>query len=221
MKTPWDAGLDSKGVTVSPYTADSQREVTVRNIFRVIGEGPPRKDFETKRLMKTGGLVDVSISASRFSEHDGKPTGMLVILRDISVHKRASKDSLILPTDVDEPRGRPVPEGSHNRLIERVAPAMKELRRMLEAFDPKAIDSFHVMKPQVDVAGIELHVAELARLLWMYDFTECSDRITVSIGAGRTVPTSDASPFVLLEIADRMLCEAKRNGRNRMISGEV
>ncbi len=75
-----------------PYVPESEQKVTMRNVMRVIRDGHALKDFETVRLTKKGDLVDVSISASRFNDHEGNATGMLVILRDISERKQAEKE---------------------------------------------------------------------------------------------------------------------------------
>jgi two-component system, cell cycle sensor histidine kinase and response regulator CckA len=43
--------------------------------------------YETKRYSKDGRLIDISVSASRYHDHEGRPAGMLVTLRDISTRK--------------------------------------------------------------------------------------------------------------------------------------
>jgi PAS domain S-box-containing protein len=45
-------------------------------------------EYETKRYTKEGDLLDVNISVSRFDDHEGKPAGMLMMLRDMSERKR-------------------------------------------------------------------------------------------------------------------------------------
>lgn len=74
-----------------PYVPESEREVTVTRVEEVLREGIAGSDFETKRLTKDGGILDVSISASRYHDHEGKPAGMLVILRDITERKQAEE----------------------------------------------------------------------------------------------------------------------------------
>ncbi|MBI5568695.1 MAG: PAS domain S-box protein [Desulfomonile tiedjei] len=74
-----------------PYLPDSERNVSMRNIRRIIDEGGVANAFETKRLTKDGSLLDVSISASRFNDHAGKPAGMVVFLRDITQRKLTEK----------------------------------------------------------------------------------------------------------------------------------
>ncbi len=67
-----------------PFMPDSERELSMWHIRNVLENGLLCQGFETKRLTKDGKLLDVSVSASMFTDHEGKPAGMLVILRDIS-----------------------------------------------------------------------------------------------------------------------------------------
>jgi len=48
--------------------------------------------FETKRLTKTGELLDVQLSASSYLDNDGKISGIVAILRDVSDIKRTKED---------------------------------------------------------------------------------------------------------------------------------
>jgi signal transduction histidine kinase/ActR/RegA family two-component response regulator len=50
--------------------------------------GTPCHGFETRRYTKDGRVLDVSISASRYDDHEGNPAGTLSILRNISGKKR-------------------------------------------------------------------------------------------------------------------------------------
>lgn len=70
-----------------PYTPESEHEATMEKVRLVVDDGKPIKDFETIRFNKDGKLIDVSISASRFSDGEGSPSGMFVILRDITDRK--------------------------------------------------------------------------------------------------------------------------------------
>jgi signal transduction histidine kinase/ActR/RegA family two-component response regulator len=54
----------------------------------VIEYGTPYHGFETKRYTKNDRLVEVSISISRFDDHQAEPTGLLIIIRDISENKK-------------------------------------------------------------------------------------------------------------------------------------
>ncbi len=70
-----------------PFLPESEKEPTMAIIRELVDHGTPCHGFETKRLTKDGRLLDVSISASRYDDHEANPAGMLVILRDISEKK--------------------------------------------------------------------------------------------------------------------------------------
>ncbi len=48
--------------------------------------------FETKRLNKSGQVLDVQISSTLYNNRDGKPAGNIVTLRDITAHKKAEEE---------------------------------------------------------------------------------------------------------------------------------
>jgi PAS domain S-box-containing protein len=71
-----------------PFVPQSESESTMAIIRDLVENGTPCQGFEAKRYTKDGRLLDVSISASRYNDHEGNPIGTLVILRDISEKKR-------------------------------------------------------------------------------------------------------------------------------------
>jgi PAS domain S-box-containing protein len=76
-----------KGKRIS-FVPVFEKESTMAIIKDLVEKGTPCRGFETKRYTKDGRLLDVSISASRYNDHRGSPTGLLVILRDISEKKK-------------------------------------------------------------------------------------------------------------------------------------
>jgi two-component system, cell cycle sensor histidine kinase and response regulator CckA len=70
------------------FVPESEKEATMRHIHNLIDNGIPCQNFETKRYRKDGQLLAVSLSASRYKDHDGNSAGMLVVIRDISEKKR-------------------------------------------------------------------------------------------------------------------------------------
>jgi PAS domain S-box-containing protein len=70
----------------------------VKNIFSQIRDRIKLRktfvDFETEQPTKDGNLLNVSISASRFDDHEGNPAGVLFIIRDISEKKRLEEQLL-------------------------------------------------------------------------------------------------------------------------------
>lgn len=74
-----------------PYVPESEKEITQACIDDVVNLGIANSGFETKRLTKDGRVLDVSISASRYHDHEGNPAGMLGIICDVTQRKRASE----------------------------------------------------------------------------------------------------------------------------------
>jgi len=74
-----------------PYVPDSEKEITQACIDDVVNLGIPNSGFETKRFTKDGRLLNVSISASRYHDHEGNPAGMLGIVCDVTQRKKASE----------------------------------------------------------------------------------------------------------------------------------
>ena len=71
-----------------PFVPESEKEAPLAGIRKIMEEGEAIQGFETKRYTKSGRMIDVGISASRYNDHKGDPAGMLVTLRDISERKR-------------------------------------------------------------------------------------------------------------------------------------
>jgi two-component system, cell cycle sensor histidine kinase and response regulator CckA len=78
--------LDELAGKKTPFVPDSEREASLAEIRRVIA-GNPCSNFETRRHGKDGRTLNITLSASRFDDHEGNPAGMLVILRDVSQTK--------------------------------------------------------------------------------------------------------------------------------------
>jgi PAS domain S-box-containing protein len=71
-----------------PFLPESERATTMACITEVLEKEKTVQGFETNRYTRDGRLISVDISASRYRNHEGKPSGMLVILRDTSEKKR-------------------------------------------------------------------------------------------------------------------------------------
>jgi two-component system, cell cycle sensor histidine kinase and response regulator CckA len=66
-----------------PFVPDSEKEVSAAEIRRVLETGASA-NFETRRLTRDGRILHVTISGSRYDDHQGVPAGILVILHDIT-----------------------------------------------------------------------------------------------------------------------------------------
>jgi PAS domain S-box-containing protein len=70
------------------FVPETERERTMAVIKDVLENGTACTGFESRRLTKSGRILEVSISASRYDDHEGRPAGMLAIIRDITETKR-------------------------------------------------------------------------------------------------------------------------------------
>jgi two-component system, cell cycle sensor histidine kinase and response regulator CckA len=71
-----------------PFVHDHENPSSIDILEDLANCPTPCNDFETKCRAKDSCLIDVSVSASRCDAYDGKSTGTLFILRDISEKKR-------------------------------------------------------------------------------------------------------------------------------------
>lgn len=71
-----------------PYIPPEDQAAAFERLRRVLGDGDKLSGQECQRMTRHGRVLDVSISASRFEDHEGRPAGLLVIIRDISEQKR-------------------------------------------------------------------------------------------------------------------------------------
>ena len=70
------------------FVPESEKKASMAGIKRIEEEGKSIQGFETKRYVKDGRIIDVSMSGSRYNDHEGNPIGMLVVIRDISENKK-------------------------------------------------------------------------------------------------------------------------------------
>ena len=77
-----------------PFVPETEKQRTMKTIRAVVEDGTPCIGFETRRSNKSGRVLDVSISASRYDDHQGNPIGTIAILRDISERKKMEKQLL-------------------------------------------------------------------------------------------------------------------------------
>ncbi len=57
-------------------------------ISEIINSGNSWQDIETRRYTKDNRVLEVSLSISRYDDHEGNPAGILYLLRDISERKQ-------------------------------------------------------------------------------------------------------------------------------------
>jgi PAS domain S-box-containing protein len=87
------ADLEGKKI---PYVPKELRKETIVSTQRLFREKFIRR-YETKRLTKDGRVLDVIMRGAVFSDHQGRPAGELVIIRDTTQERRlASTNETLL-----------------------------------------------------------------------------------------------------------------------------
>lgn len=71
-----------------PFVPESEKARTESIIRTLIEKGTPFQGFETQRHTKDSRILDVSISTSRYNDHEGRPAGLLMVLRDITENRK-------------------------------------------------------------------------------------------------------------------------------------
>ncbi len=66
-----------------PFVPDFEKEKTMSEIQGGLSGSPPAV-FETRRTTKDGRILNITISGSRYDDHEGAPAGILAILHDIT-----------------------------------------------------------------------------------------------------------------------------------------
>ncbi len=74
-----------------PFVPESEQEVSLSHIHRLIRERTAAGGFETRRMAKDGTVLDVGVSSSLHLDHQGEPAGIVVILRDLTSWKSMQK----------------------------------------------------------------------------------------------------------------------------------
>ena len=131
--------------------------------------------FETKRLTKTGRVLDVQISSRLYNDRDGRPAGNIVILRDISAAKKVEEEL----------------RQYHDQLEELVAGRTAELaktnaRLAREVEDRKRVEK-KLRKREVELKAQSHHLAEVNTALKVllkqreYDKKELADNVLSNV----------------------------------------
>jgi two-component system cell cycle sensor histidine kinase/response regulator CckA len=77
--------IEGNEIPFIPRTVKAEHEYMVSEIIK---SGNSCQDIETRRYTKDNRLLEISLSVSRYDDHEGKPAGILYLLRDISERKQ-------------------------------------------------------------------------------------------------------------------------------------
>lgn len=133
----------------------SEREAELEDVFQRVSAGRPVTSFDTVRLRKDGTTVDVSISVTPLTDHDGAVQGAADITRDISDRKRFEQ---LLSQEI---RSRESFEGRLVDLNRELRQRLQDLETLLEVL-PVGIGIAH--DPSCTELRLNPALAELLRL---------------------------------------------------------
>ncbi len=77
--------IQGKEIPFIPKTVKAEHGYMIAEIIK---SGNACQDIETRRYTKDNRLLEISLSVSRYDDHEGKPAGILYLLRDISERKQ-------------------------------------------------------------------------------------------------------------------------------------
>ena len=108
--------------------------------------------------------------------------------------------------------------------LRRVAQVLQQgLKRPFDLVARYGGEEFAVLLPDTHLQGAQIVAEEMRRMVESLDIgnphSEAIRRVTVSCGVAVMTPTASSQPAGLIAAADACLYQAKRYGRNRVVSG--
>ncbi|MGK7940298.1 MAG: diguanylate cyclase [Crocosphaera sp.] len=112
--------------------------------------------------------------------------------------------------------------GAGDRVLQAIAAVLKsEVKRMSDFCGRYGGEEFVIMMPDTNRVGAKMLLdrihSKIETLHIAHEKSSVVPWITISIGGMTVIPQADTSPFSLFDEADKLLYEAKRNGRNCVI----
>ncbi|MBN1628038.1 MAG: PAS domain S-box protein [Deltaproteobacteria bacterium] len=80
--------IDEMNLDTTSFIPAAEKYFYKRLVEDTAKKGTQCRNHETRRRTKDGRSIDVSLSVSRYDDHEGMPAGMLYIYRDISERKQ-------------------------------------------------------------------------------------------------------------------------------------
>ncbi len=97
-----------------PFVPDDQKQITLEKLKELLSSGN-KVQFETQRLTKQGGKIDVIISTSCIHNLNNKISKLIAILKDISDQKQAKKELKLLNLKLEHQATHDPLTGASNR----------------------------------------------------------------------------------------------------------
>ncbi len=108
-------------------------------------------------------------------------------------------------------------------ILAEVGKIIKALTRTIDIPARYGGDEFLIVLSEAPLAGVKMFCERLRKKVEQMTFTQGADaiRLTLSIGFASTSEAEELAPKELVRRADTALYEAKRRGRNRVVSYDV
>ena len=120
-----------------------------RTAIRNMLAGETIQMFETRRRTKDGRILDVQISSTLYHNENGDPVGNIVILRDISAHKRAARQLREYQEDLEQ------------RVADRTAELAASNRLLAREVDERRAVEEALRRREADLEAQSRHLAEV------------------------------------------------------------
>ncbi len=192
------------------YLAQEQRDRAYAAL-RLMKVELERKNAELEALSCRDGLTGI-LNRRGFDDYLSKE--WLRAIREV-------KELGLLLVDIDyfKPYNDNYGHQGGDESLRRVAQALgAALKRPNDIVARYGGEEFAVVLPDTSMAGAsniaELLRNEVERINIPHDFSTVTDHLTISIGVASLKPAPGQTPEILIEMADKALYEAKRQGRN-------
>ncbi len=152
----------------------------------------------------------------------------LVLNDELSAKRRDTKQLAVALFDIDyfKPYNDNYGHGAGDIALKKVAASAREvLQRPRDFVARYGGEEFVVVLPNSDLNGTKLVISNLMKNLAKkeikHEFSEISDNLTISVGAVLVDKTQSVTQEEALLQADKLLYQAKKNGRNQLMVEEL
>lgn len=152
----------------------------------------------------------------------------LVLNDELSANRRDTKQLAVALFDIDyfKPYNDNYGHGAGDIALKKVAASAREvLQRPRDFVARYGGEEFVIVLPNSDIEGTKLVINNVMRSLAekeiKHEFSEISSYLTISVGAVLVNKTQPVSQEEALLQADKLLYQAKKNGRNQLVIEEL
>lgn len=143
---------------------------------------------------------------------------------ELAANKRDNKKMMVALIDVDyfKQYNDHYGHGAGDIALKKVATSLREVLKRPRDFAARfGGEEFVIILPDSDLVGGKLVIENIIQALAdkdiKHEYSKCSEYLTLSIGAVLVDAEQSRLPEQVLDIADKLLYQAKNNGRNQIV----